>query len=286
MRFGMELSSDGLPARDAGSRWQTATDAEIDEIVSRLTMDEYANLMGAAGDGEAEAAIADYRRARVARTASAAARALARQIRGGRVDGIHFESAFGRHGEFPAISTPGGIRIEGRIDRVDVLDGGFARIIDYKSGAQEFSAPDAAAGYQLQLMIYLQAVSESYSPAGVFYFRIKEPRIEDDGSTDIAAEVLKNMKLDGVAVNDARALTAMGINPEGKERKGRMGQEEWDALRETVGALLKDLVKNLSSGHVEAAPKAATKLKTPANRNQNACDYCQYKGICNYDPAL
>ncbi|MDR0596415.1 MAG: PD-(D/E)XK nuclease family protein, partial [Clostridiales Family XIII bacterium] len=27
MRFGMELSSDGLPARDAGSRWQTATDA-------------------------------------------------------------------------------------------------------------------------------------------------------------------------------------------------------------------------------------------------------------------
>jgi ATP-dependent helicase/nuclease subunit B len=169
---------------------------------------------------------------------------------------------------------------------VDILEGGFARIIDYKSGAQEFSAPDAEIGYQLQLMIYLQAVSERYRPAGVFYFRIKEPRIEDDGSTDIAAEIQKNMKLDGVAVNDARVLAAMGIDPDGRARSGRMEPTEWDALRESVSDLLKGLVDNLSSGRIDAAPKTAIKLKTPANRSQNACDYCPYKGICNYDPVF
>jgi ATP-dependent helicase/nuclease subunit B len=286
MRFGMELSSDGLPARDEKSKWQTATDAEIDNIISRLARDEYANLMGAEYDSEAEAAMGDYRHGRVERTVSAAARALARQIRDGRLDSIHFESGFGNHGEFPAIYTSGGIRIEGRIDRVDVMDGGYARIVDYKSGAQEFSEADAAAGYQLQLMIYLQAVSENYIPAGVFYFRIKEPRIEDSGETDIAAEIAKNMKLAGASVNDEFALTAMGIDPKGRSTKGRMDKAEWDALRETVGDMLKNLTENLSAGHVEAAPKTATKLKTPANRNQKACDYCRYKGICNYDPTF
>jgi ATP-dependent helicase/nuclease subunit B len=304
MRFGLELSSDGLPVRDERSRWRTITDGEIDEMARRLVSEEYAASAAAeTGRGTtpasavpdtavdaAEAAAEAYRMDRVSRAAALAARVLTRQIRDGRVDGVHFESVFGREGDFPPILPSGdragnGIRIEGRIDRVDVLDGGYARIIDYKSGAQTFSAPDAVAGYQMQLMLYLQAVSERYKPAGVFYFRIREPRIEDDGGRDIAAEIMKDMKLDGVAVNDARLLTAMGMDPEGRSRNDKMDREAFDSLRAEVSALVADLVDSLSSGRVDAAPKTAINLKT-SGRNDRACDYCPYKGVCNYDPAL
>jgi ATP-dependent helicase/nuclease subunit B len=321
MRFGRELSADGLSVRDERSRWRTITDEEIDAAARRLTAEEYEALsMAETGGAETEswsAAAASYRRDRVSRTAALAARMLTRQIREGAICANYFESAFGKDGDFPPIGTermslaapsqtapapeqmtflnapgppasahpPGGIRIEGRIDRVDVLDGGYARVIDYKSGAQEFSIPDAMSGYQLQLMLYLKAVAERYKPAGVFYFRVKEPHIEDGGA-DIEAALMRSMKLCGAAVDDARALTAMGMDPESKSRKNRVEKEEFDALLYAVDALVEGLAERLSSGRIDAEPKTAVKLKTSANRNMKACDYCLYKGVCNYDVTL
>jgi ATP-dependent helicase/nuclease subunit B len=322
MRFGRELSADGIPVSEETSRWRTITDEEIDAAARRLTFEEYeersaAELKGAGAEAWAAAA-ESYRRDRVSRTAALAARILTRQIREGATRAIYFESAFGKDGDFPPIGTErmdpaapsqaapapeqmtfpdasgpsasarpsDGIRIEGRIDRVDVLDGGYARVIDYKSGAQEFSVPDAMTGYQLQLMLYLKAVAERYTPAGVFYFRIKEPRVCDEGGVDTESAIMRSMKLDGAAVDDERALTAMGMDPEGKSRKNRMESEEFDALLDAVGALVKDLAGRLSSGRIEAEPKTAVKLKTPANRSMKACDYCLYKGVCNYDVTL
>ncbi|MDR2163020.1 MAG: PD-(D/E)XK nuclease family protein [Clostridiales Family XIII bacterium] len=293
MRFGRALSSDGLPSDDEMSRWRTITDDEIDETVRRLASEEYLALTAETGATEgdvADAAADAYRMGRVSGTAALAARVLTGQIREGRVNGIYFESAFGDGGDFPPITvsdgTGNGVRIEGRIDRVDIMDGGYARIVDYKSGTQEFSAPDAEAGYQMQLMLYLQAVSKRYEPAGVFYFTIKEPRVRDDVGVDVATGIMKEMKPYGVAVNDAPPLEAMGMDPKGRSTKDRMDKDQFDALRVTVSNLVESLIRDMTSGHVNAEPKTAVRLKTPAGRNMRACDYCHYKGICNYDPIL
>jgi ATP-dependent helicase/nuclease subunit B len=306
MRFGRELSADGLPASDGGSRWNTVTDEEISDAIERLVAEEYPARPEPVGDTKTSAAAdanttADtandanvnaagagsetYRMNRISRTATFAARALTRQIRESRVDGIYFETAFGEKGDFPPVTATGAeTRVEGRIDRVDILDGGYARIIDYKSGAQEFSVQDAASGYQLQLMLYLKAVTERYKPAGVFYFRIKEPRVEDYGGEDLAEEMIKSVKPDGVAVKDARSLSAMGIDPDGKSKKGIMEAGEFNELSDSVGVLVDNLIEKMSLGHIDAEPKTAIKLKTSSNRNMKACDYCQYKGVCNHDP--
>jgi ATP-dependent helicase/nuclease subunit B len=296
MRFGRELSADGLPVQDERSRWRTITDEEIDAATRRLTAEEYgarsAMEVRSAAAEEWIVAAEDYRMERVNRTTSLAARVLTRQIREGATRAIYFESVFGKDGDFPPIGTEraglsgDGVRIEGRIDRVDVLDGGYARVIDYKSGAQEFSAPDAAAGYQLQLMLYMQAVAERYKPAGVFYFQVKEPRVHDDGGTDVETAIIRSMKLDGAVVDDERVLAAMGMDKGGKAKRGRMDKEEFGALLGKVGVLVEDLAERLSSGRIEAEPKTAVKLKTSANRNMKACDYCPYKGVCNYDVTL
>ncbi|MDR1292171.1 MAG: exodeoxyribonuclease V subunit gamma [Clostridiales Family XIII bacterium] len=292
MRFGRELSADGLPPSDGDSRWRTVTDEEIDAAVERLVSEEYPARPGQSGEVETDAAVTEtesYRMRRVGRTAAFAAKALTRQIRESRVDEIYYESSFGEKGDFPPITKASPsvrveTRVEGRIDRVDVLNGGYARITDYKSGAQEFSPPDAASGYQLQLMLYMKAVSERYKPAGVFYFRVKEPRVEDYGKEDIAAEIIGSVKPDGVAVNDARSLAAMGIDPDGRSKKGVMEAGEFGELQDSVSALVGDLIEGMSGGRVDARPKTAIKLKTSANRNMKACDYCNYKGVCNYDP--
>jgi ATP-dependent helicase/DNAse subunit B len=92
------------------------------------------------------------------------------------------------------------------------------------------------------------------------------------------------MRPDGVAVDDKNILTAMGIDPDGRSVKGRMEANEFKELRDTVSDLIGNLVENMYAGRVDADPKTAVKLKSAAGRNMKACDYCDYRGICNYDP--
>ena len=57
--------------------------------------------------------------------------------------------------------------IEGIIDRVDYLENGRVKIIDYKSGENTLSREEAESGYRLQLMLYIKAAQENQrKPAG------------------------------------------------------------------------------------------------------------------------
>ena len=72
-------------------------------------------------------------------------------------------------------TSSGQISIEGQIDRWDIVEGDFNKIIDYKSGNDTFELKQAQDGIKLQLFIYLMAVtSEKYKPGGAFYFHIDE----------------------------------------------------------------------------------------------------------------
>ncbi len=53
------------------------------------------------------------------------------------------------------------IYIEGVIDRVDYLTDGRVKIVDYKTGNESFDIEEVAAGYRLQLMLYLNAACGS-----------------------------------------------------------------------------------------------------------------------------
>ena len=75
--------------------------------------------------------------------------------------------------------------LQGRIDRIDVLDADTKRIrvIDYKSGVKKFDPTMAYWGIQLQLLIYLAAALERIpgaAPAGFFYCRIADPMVKTE----------------------------------------------------------------------------------------------------------
>jgi ATP-dependent helicase/nuclease subunit B len=190
-----------------------------------------------------------------------------------------FEADFDAHGKFPPIIVKVGnddVRIRGRIDRVDVLEDGYARVVDYKTGSERFSAPDAESGFQMQLMIYLRAVADRYHPAGVFYFKISEPHVEDDGGVDVATKIKSSMKLDGIAVDDPKVMGLLG----GKAKS--VPFDRFEALRQTVDGKIGELCGRLAAGLVEAEPKTAVRLTNAAGRPRKACDYCPYNGICNH----
>jgi ATP-dependent helicase/nuclease subunit B len=267
-----------------------------------------------------------------------AARIIAEQVKAGLIDEMYFEERFGADGKFPPIvhAADDGltIRIEGRIDRLDVLRGGGAKVIDYKSGAESFSADEARSGWRLQLMLYLEAVTGardasgaresdagsadagalSLKPAGAFYFKVSEPRIDctlwpDDGETvaERAERALRrSFRLDGVFPDDQEVLRAIAgetfeepyytkgrseIIPVRVDRdketgeillvkssynaRGLLDGESFARLRGDVAQRVRACCEELAGGLIDARP-----LRSGA---MNACTYCRYNGVCGYD---
>lgn len=104
------------------------------------------------------------------------------------------------------VETPDGQAVlSGFVDRVDTLDtpdGGYFRVIDYKTGHKEFDYTDLLCGQGLQMLLYLFAIERSKGsheaagrkPAGVLYVpgRVDvvslEPGARGDGAFKKAAE--------------------------------------------------------------------------------------------------
>jgi ATP-dependent helicase/nuclease subunit B len=318
MEFSKALTEEGVRVSDGDSAWMRLTAEDCEKLVDEI----FVSLRGEAeafGRGEPER----YRLERMRSTVGTAARIVAEQVKAGLIDEMYFEESFGDGGRFPPIvhSFDGGIRIiiEGRIDRLDVLGGGRAKIIDYKSGTESFDAEEARAGWRLQLMLYLDAVTGEppLLPAGAFYFRVGEPRTDcgswqDDGvSAEERAEheLRKSFRLDGVVLDDQGVLRAIAgesfeapyyansrsnIIPVRVSRDRATGElllvKSSSGTRtllgeEDFGRLRDDVARKVRSC-CEALANGVIDAKPMRAGTASACAYCGYNGICGYDSAL
>lgn len=78
----------------------------------------------------------------------------------------------------------------GKIDRVDTCedeDVVYVKVTDYKTGMKSFDIVALYHGLQMQLPVYLNAALEleerrasgkTVEPAGIFYYRIKDPIVD------------------------------------------------------------------------------------------------------------
>lgn len=225
-----------------------------------------------------------------------------------------FEFSFGETDSFKAppilieLDNKDIIKLEGRIDRLDILHGDdedFIKIIDYKSGTKDFTLSDVYHGLQLQLMVYLDAVLQNkhlfteneLKPGGIFYFRLHDPLINTDelDNEKIEKEILKALKMKGLILNDIKIIKALdkdieiekrsSIIPAAVTKSGEVSKassviskDELDALLEHVRNLIKDSAKSILSGNIDIYP---TKIS-----EQTACDYCEYKSICRFDVSM
>ncbi|MDD2215555.1 MAG: exodeoxyribonuclease V subunit gamma, partial [Eubacteriales bacterium] len=224
MGLSENLTVEGMDITDEKSPWMNLTKEQCFEQVETLIdqiASEYKEGMLLHGQEER------YRTGRMKDVCSKAAWVMVDHVQQGRIKKIYFEEGFGTGTgkKFPPIQVTVGDRvlsIEGKIDRVDVLPGGYVKVIDYKSGHERFDIEEAKAGWRLQLMLYLKAAihgleenGKEVKPAGVFYFEIADPLIDATAldkvtlQTKLETEIRKAFKLDGILLDDQKAIEGM-----------------------------------------------------------------------------
>lgn len=174
------------------------------------------------------------------------------------------------------------LRLLGRIDRIDVRDredGIHVKVIDYKSGKQQFQLMSLYHGLQLQLAVYLSAAAEilratypgaEVIPSGMYYYHMDDPVIEVKGRVDeeeVSRKIYEQLKLQGVGSAED--------DPSVSKSSQIMSREELSLLMRFAGHKIRSLGSQIYGGDVTLSPYLL--------KDQCACDYCPCKGICGFD---
>jgi ATP-dependent helicase/nuclease subunit B len=192
--------------------------------------------------------------------------------------------------------------LRGRIDRIDLWRDheGRARavVMDYKSRSRQLDAVKLQHGLELQLLSYLgvlRHVSElrkhfrvrELVPAGVFYLNLsarRAPVRSRKGADGGPYQHLGRFDGGALALFDTRPNPApeqfrFVLNRDGAlSRKGSeaLPPEEFLALMETVEEQLREHGRRIFAGLVAVDPYRKGREK--------ACDRCDYRPICRFDP--
>jgi ATP-dependent helicase/nuclease subunit B len=200
--------------------------------------------------------------------------------------------------------------LRGKIDRVDLCrDGGndqaLAVVIDYKSGALKLEDVLMANGLQLQLAAYLGVLRHLADarelfgvsrlvPAGVFYVNLRGQ--SENGKTRTAVlqarEEFRQKRYQHLGRFDWAALRFLDSRgaKEGAQFKFKLRMDgaphgaNTDLLRtEEFGQLLDDVEAELVRMGREIYD-GAIELNPYQKGDKVACDNCDYKSICRFDP--
>ncbi len=285
---------------------QTECERIIEEVLAEVPEDYGGGIFEATGAGR-------YLRRRLHRMFALSAWMLTCQI--GRGDYIpwSYELDFGRFGELPpvevALEDGSRVLLEGRIDRVDLRreeDTVWLRIIDYKTGAKEFRLSDLYYGIGIQLALYAVAMLKGWAKrdsraaklAGMFFFRLDDPWLDEKsgGGENPESAMLKKFRLKGLLLQDQavirkmdRELTASStsdiipaalLKDESLSAKTMaLPPEEMQVLFDYVQFWLRQNAGDMLAGACPILPAAD-------GRGMNACSFCQYHAICQFDPEL
>ncbi len=208
------------------------------------------------------------------------------------------EIEFDENNEFGNIiikSPKGDVHLTGKVDRADILhfpDGDYIRIIDYKSGNKSFSFSDIYYGFNLQLSVYMLALTEGKNckPAGMLYFKLDDPIVNGNAKTlsEIEQERTNSLRMKGLLLSEKDVINASGI-PEDS-----ISDDSLTVKNEYINASLATLdnfsslfarVKKIISALVEEMRSGNIKIK-PSSTEDSPCEYCSYKNTCSGNERL
>lgn len=264
-------------------------DRLMDEAVRPLIEEWRKSPLGESRRGEAIAR-------RVAKTARRAGRNIVSQFSGSRFVPLKSEMVFGQKGLAPImleLEDGSFIYLQGRIDRIDVMDGNTIRVIDYKSGTKKFDPTMAYFGIQLQLLIYLAAalaqIPGSHA-AGFFYCRIADPTVKSESriKEEIEKQIAKKLSLAGISLSDVEVLRAQGTQHAAMITKdGRPSATYKNAMTDETGMEQMVAFARRKAAQLAGDAYAGEIDDAPAEMGQyNACATCDFAAVCGFDPTV
>lgn len=232
-----------------------------------------------------------------------AARMFTAHARNSRFTTWGAEVAFGQEGGLPPLilTLPGGrqVALRGVIDRIDRFEGDkglYLRVIDYKSSRHALEPTRMWYGLQLQLLLYLKAASQGVpgaTPAGAFYFTVRDPQVDSPDDVREAAEeaIARELRLKGVVLADSEVVDAMDHDKPGfslekvfnrdgtaAARASAVNLAEMHALLDHAQDTAARLAEEIRAGRMDVSPAVCG--------TDDACVYCGYAAVCRRDPHL
>lgn len=236
---------------------------------------------------------------------------IAEHIKRGGFKPLGYEMGFGSGAAFPPISVKlsgtDTVNLVGRIDRVDLYsreNETYIRIVDYKSSAKDLKLSDVYYGFQLQLLVYLDAIMQEIGisedtksmPGGILYFRIDDPIVRatnDMTDEDIEVFIKKALKMKGLLIEDQSIIKEMDreisgrsdIIPAALKNDGSFMSasqiatiEQFDILRKYVRKAISSTCEKILGGDIEISPYKKGQT--------SSCTYCSYSSVCQFDTSL
>lgn len=196
--------------------------------------------------------------------------------------------------------------VEGVVDRLDAMvyrDNRYLRVVDYKTGLKKFDLADVCGGLNMQMLIYLFALCDSYEtssgllnqPAGVLYMPARNDVVNAERAVEAGRlEKLRGeqLKMNGLLLDDQVSLSGMepglsGIyipiktNKDGIDRKrsALVTPPQMKAVRAGVEERLKGMADSLKRGRIEALPVGTAE----ETGDRMVCQNCEFASICRHE---
>jgi len=290
--------------------WEKVTDEYIDGVVKKAVYYEINEKFPKLSMFNPRT---KYLMSKLTRTAKTAILYIKEHFVRGEFVPLGYEIPIGDDGISPvsiALSDGSVIEIYGRVDRADGYisndkDKLHIRIIDYKSSQKEIDFTLVKEGIQIQLLTYLRALIKNGKeyfdfageilPGAVLYMNVGDKIESIKAEDELYNSIKKKFTLNGIVLNDDDVISAM--DREFKEnddytsdivnlsvKKGSLKinnllyREQFEVLLRDCESLIKKTGEKILNGEYYVRPYRFG--------DKTACEWCAYKGICNFDSSI
>lgn len=176
----------------------------------------------------------------------------------------------------------GKISLSGSIDRVDEYNG-YIRVIDYKTGTKSFKLPDILFGLNLQMLIYLYALTRrksipDTSAAAILY----QPSKRDINDNGMAMNGLLQSDIDLIKAMDKEGkgefVPKLSLNKDGtlsKRSNSFIEPQRFTEIFDYIEKLMRKTGNSIIGGDISVSPIDG--------RESPACKYCDYSAVCGIE---
>lgn len=284
--------------------WKFADDVSRDSFVDKIVEEAVSDVQGEILHSTSRN---EYLLDRMKRISRRAVWVMETYIQRGEFTPEEYEIAFSEQNHLESmrftLDDGGKMTFSGVVDRMDSIEDSenkYIKIIDYKSGKMKFDFAKIFHGLQMQLIIYMNAMLELEEkknnkrilPAGMFYFHLDDPIVEEKDPEEAKVQLLKSMKMSGIVNEDYNLIPQME-NP-GEEgflslpvTATKNGYSKNSSVLNTnqmitLGGIVENKMKELGNSLM----KGEVSIRPYEYNGTMPCTYCSFRNICAHESGV